>query len=116
MEELQDAIEDAQYMNAMQDSVPKPTKEWRKPTPEEIQKYVSRLMKDNPKALEAEGICTGSLGFYMVCISPKQRCCSRETDVVSCCVFVQFLKFISEQGQINASRFLFDVAAFRVSL
>ena len=26
MEELQDAIEDAQYMNAMHDDVPKPTK------------------------------------------------------------------------------------------
>ena len=26
MEELQDAIEDAQYMNAMHDDIPKPTK------------------------------------------------------------------------------------------
>lgn len=66
MEELQDAIEDAQYMNAMQDTVPKPTKEWRKPTPEEIQRYLARVLKENPKALEADGICTGSLGFYMV--------------------------------------------------
>lgn len=30
MEELQDAIEDAQYMNAMHDDVPKPTKVCKK--------------------------------------------------------------------------------------
>ena len=30
MEELQDAIEDAQYMNAMHDDVPKPTKVCRR--------------------------------------------------------------------------------------
>jgi len=66
MEELQDAIEDAQYMNAMQDSTPKPTKEWKKPTPEEISKYTTKVLKDNPKAFSAEGICSGSLGLYLV--------------------------------------------------
>ena len=29
MDELQDAIEDAQYVNAMHDDIPKPTKEWK---------------------------------------------------------------------------------------
>jgi hypothetical protein len=33
MEELQDAIEDAQYMNAMHDGIPRPTKGWKWPTP-----------------------------------------------------------------------------------
>ena len=66
MEELQDAIEDAQYMNAMHDDSPKPTKEWRKPTPEELQKHLNTLQESDPKALTAEGICTGSLGLYMV--------------------------------------------------
>jgi hypothetical protein len=32
MEELQDAIEDAQYMNAMHDGIPRPTKGWKWPT------------------------------------------------------------------------------------
>lgn len=31
MEELQDAIEDAQYVNAMTDEGPKPSKEWPYP-------------------------------------------------------------------------------------
>ena len=29
MEELQDAIEDALYVNAMHDETPKPTKDWK---------------------------------------------------------------------------------------
>lgn len=66
MEELQDAIEDAQYINAMQDDTPKPTKEWKRPTPEELQRYVSKLQSTNPKSLEPDGICAGSLGLYMV--------------------------------------------------
>ena len=32
MEELQDAIEDAQYMNAMHDGRPRPTKKWKWPS------------------------------------------------------------------------------------
>lgn len=66
MEELQDAIEDAQYMNAMHDDSPKPTKEWKRPSPEEYQKYMNRLQSADPKALTPEGICAGCLGLYMV--------------------------------------------------
>ena len=29
MDELQDAIEDAQYVNAMHDDTPRPTKDWK---------------------------------------------------------------------------------------
>ena len=29
MDELQDALEDAQYVNAMHDAAPRPTKEWK---------------------------------------------------------------------------------------
>ena len=32
MEELQDAIEDAQYMTAMHDGIPRPTKGWKWPS------------------------------------------------------------------------------------
>jgi hypothetical protein len=81
MEELQDAIEDAQYMNAMNDDIPKPTKEWVWPTKEELNDYVEKLRSTSPKVFEAEGLCkSGSLGFYMVmrsmimqkliCVSP----------------------------------------------
>ena len=64
MEELQDAIEDAQYMNAINDGTPKPTREWKWP-------YTDKLQQTSPKAFEAEGFCKhGCLGFYMVGVSP----------------------------------------------
>lgn len=66
MEELQDAIEDAQYMNAMNDSTPRPTKAWQFPSNAEIADYVNRLMANNPRKLQLEGVCEGSLGFFMV--------------------------------------------------
>jgi hypothetical protein len=68
MEELQDAIEDAQYMNAMHDGVPKPTKEWKWPAADELQAYLDKIKATNPKALEAEGLCKGILGLYMVSV------------------------------------------------
>jgi hypothetical protein len=67
MEELQDAIEDAQYMNAINDDTPKPTREWKWPTPEELKEYTDKLQTTSPKAFEAEGFCKhGCLGFYLV--------------------------------------------------
>ena len=66
MEQLQDAIEDAQYMTAMHDDMPRPTKEWQWPTAEELKSFLDQLKAANPKIFEAEGICKGSLGFYLV--------------------------------------------------
>jgi hypothetical protein len=66
MEELQDAIEDAQYVNAMHDDSPKPTKEWKWPTVEEINQFKTRLRQNSPEKMEIDGICSGSLGLYLV--------------------------------------------------
>jgi hypothetical protein len=67
MEELQDAIEDAQYMNAIHDDIPKPIKEWVWPTEEELKKYIDKIKAVNPKSFEAEEFCKlGSLGLYTV--------------------------------------------------
>lgn len=90
MEELQDAIEDAQYMNAMHDEVPRPTKAWNKVTPEELQAYIEKLKQTKPTALELDTICEGSLGFYY------------------------FMKFVKENGCKYHAEFLLDVATFRV--
>lgn len=92
MEELQDAIEDAQYMNAMHDDVPRPTKDWKYPTAEELNSYYERQRTQSPKSLELEGICEGSLGFYM------------------------FLTFVKAEGGAKYANFLWDVAAYRVRL
>jgi hypothetical protein len=78
MEELQDAIEDAQYMNAINDDTPKPTKDWRWPTPEELTEYTDKLQATSPKAFEAEGFCKhGCLGFYMVRNEATMQCPAR---------------------------------------
>jgi hypothetical protein len=92
MEELQDAIEDAQYMNAMHDEVPRPTKAWKKVTPEELQNHLDKLRQTKPTSLEIDTICEGSLGFYY------------------------FMKFVKENGSKFQADFLLDVATFRVRL
>lgn len=92
MEELQDAIEDAQYMNAMHDGIPRPTKAWKKVSPEEVQQYVKTVQQNNPKALDLDTVCEGSLGFYY------------------------FIKFVHENDSVQYGNFLQDVSIFRVSL
>ena len=69
MEELQDAIEDVQYMNAMHDGIPRPTQEWKWPSPEEFQIYLDKVKTTAPRSFEPEGLCRGSLGFYTVIAS-----------------------------------------------
>lgn len=66
MDDLQDAIEDAQFINAMHDDTPKPTLEWTFPSLEEVDAYVNKLREKDEKLLEMAGICTNCLGFYLV--------------------------------------------------
>ena len=66
MEELQDAIEDAQYMDAMLDDAPKPSREWTWLTQIELDKFINKVRTDSPSKLELETICQGSLGLYLV--------------------------------------------------
>lgn len=66
MEELQDAIEDAQYVNAMHDDSPKPTKEWKFPSPDALNAYMTKISFKEPNRLELNTICEDPLGFYLV--------------------------------------------------
>ena len=66
MEELQDAIEDAQYMNAVHDTSPKPTREWKFLPREKIAEYIDRMANSKPNSVKLENICGRPLGFYMV--------------------------------------------------
>ncbi len=91
MDELQDAIEDAQYINATQNDSPYPTARWAKATKAEIHQYLSNARRSNSRILELEGICEGSLGFYL------------------------FLDFLCENKKFEFANFLMDVATFRVS-
>ena len=62
MEDLESAIEDAQYMTAIHDDVPKPTQMWKKPTPEQMKQYFEK----QPTEIDASSLCSGSLGFFLV--------------------------------------------------
>ena len=89
MEELQDAIEDAQYMNAMRDETPKPTKPWKFGSPAEFEAYMTKLRTTKPEELEIENICSGSLGFYF------------------------FIKYVKEHGDPIKGDFLMECAKYR---
>lgn len=66
MEELQDALEDAQYINAVHDSAPKPTQKWNFLPPEQLAAFIEKTTLADPKTLQLKTICEGSLGFFMV--------------------------------------------------
>lgn len=91
MEELQDAIEDAQYMNAMRDNTPRPTKPWKYCSPSELEAYMSKIRANKPGDLEIENICSGSLGFYM------------------------FMKYVRERNDGIKGDFLMELAKYRIT-
>ena len=66
MEELQDAIEDAQYMNAVHDTSPKPTKEWKLLPREKLTEFMDKMSNSKPNSFKLEQICGRPLGLYMV--------------------------------------------------
>lgn len=66
MEELQDAIEDAQYMNAMHDDTPKPTKAWVFPSEEQLREFMDAIAAKDPEDASAERMCSSPLGLYLV--------------------------------------------------
>ena len=78
MEELQDAIEDAQYMNAMHDDTPKPTKAWVFPSEEQLREFMDAIAAKDPEDTSAERMCSTPLGLYLVSLpraSSRANCC-----------------------------------------
>ncbi len=67
MDELQSHVDDAIFVDAVQNTIPAPTKNWKFPNPDELDTYVNKITAQNPQALELEGICSNCLGFYLVC-------------------------------------------------
>ena len=89
MEELQDAIEDAQYMDAMVDPVPRPSRDWQWKTQPELENYINKLKQEKPSALDIEVMCQGSLGLYL------------------------FMKFCRLEGSKILAEFIIEVAHLR---
>lgn len=70
MDDLQSAIEDAQYMMAVHDNTPKPTKRWRYPSAAEVE----RFLVDQPQHNSIFEVCQTSLGLYLVRLSIVLYC------------------------------------------
>jgi hypothetical protein len=76
MEELQDAIENAQYMHAMHNQAPQPTADWVWPTPEQLEQYMASVTDKDPSLTEIEGFCKQPLGFHLVSVQLYIVVCS----------------------------------------
>eukprot|EP00752_Nemacystus_decipiens_P012889 g11409.t1 len=67
MEELQDAIEDVQYLQAVnsKDSGPSPTEPWPFPSEKELEEFNAERLRKDGKSFSLERICSGVLGLYL---------------------------------------------------
>ena len=65
MEELQDAIEDAQYVNAIatQDDGPKPVLPWQKPSEEQLEMWKRKKLAKTSEAFSMEWILNQEIGM-----------------------------------------------------
>jgi Tfp pilus assembly protein PilN len=90
MDEIDAAVEDAEYVRAMRDGVPQPTKGWDYMSGIELEKYLDKLRKATGDSLSIEGIAGSNLGFY------------------------HFTKYLRENGGLAEANFLIAVANFRV--
>lgn len=66
MEELQDAIEDAQYMNAVHDDSPKPSKPWKFMEPRPLRAYIENIRATKPELMTLKSLCASPTGFFLV--------------------------------------------------
>lgn len=80
MEELQDAIEDAQYVNAIatQEEGPRPVLAWEIPTEEQLSEWDAKLKKeapaDGPIPFESDWCLQSAIGFFLFSAYLKESC------------------------------------------
>ncbi|KAG5175644.1 hypothetical protein JKP88DRAFT_274529 [Tribonema minus] len=103
MEELQDAIEDAQYLSAViSKGGPKPTEKWVFPSAAELEQFKASQLARNPNCFSLDNICRQILGFYLF----RESCKSQGP---------YFREFCKSQGPyVNAKvAFVTDVVRFK---
>jgi hypothetical protein len=76
MEELQDAIEDAQYVNAIatQEDGPRPVLAWEIPTEEQINSWKEKVLRQEPKAYSLEWTLQSAIGLFLFSAFLKETC------------------------------------------
>lgn len=67
MDELQDAIEDAQYVNAIatQEDGPRPVLAWDNPAPEILEAWERKKLSSDPKAFELDTLLESPIGLFL---------------------------------------------------
>lgn len=68
MEELQDAIEDVQYLQAVnsKDGGPSPTEPWPFPSEKELEEFNAERLRKDGQCYSLERICSSVLGLHLV--------------------------------------------------
>ena len=72
MDDLQDAIQDAQYIGAMVDPVPRPSRPLKLPKDEEALAFAAHLKETHARALALDTVLSEPLGFYLVRASGRR--------------------------------------------
>lgn len=143
MEELQDAIEDVQYLQAVnsKDTGPTPTEPWPFPSEKALEEFNTEQLQVDRQFYALANVCSGILGLYLVrgCLSQPDRYIlallvmdgtrTRLTflvqDIFSVVIVIfnlrsfsvgQFGRFCEEAKQLSKYEFLLDVIRYRVRL
>jgi beta-adrenergic-receptor kinase len=76
MEELQDAIEDAQYVNAIssQDDGPRPVLPWKTATEEELALWKKQILNSDPQAFGIDWTLSSAIGLFLFSSFLKDDC------------------------------------------
>ena len=87
MDDLQDAIQDAQYIGAMVDPVPRPSRAIALPSDDEARAFAEHLSSTRPDALTLDSVLSEPLGYYLVsgCGGGSWRWLSDVARRVPCC-------------------------------
>jgi beta-adrenergic-receptor kinase len=101
MEELQDAIEDAQYVNAMTDEGPKPSKEWPYPDKQTLTDWKA---SKSGTFFELETLCEQSMPLYMLSRYVKEETThsAEMLFVEDCCRYRRLYGNVARGSQCNA--------------
>jgi hypothetical protein len=105
MEELQDALEDAQYVNAINvDEGPRPITAWENPSEEALEEWKSKLMREwnssadkdsKPMPFGFEWVLSRSLGLFLFSSYVKETC----GDYVRMCFIEEVLRWRCLRGR-----------------
>lgn len=115
MEELQDALEDAQYVNAINlDEGPRPITAWEKPSEEEMEKWKMSLIKkwndspkknSNPEPFTYAWVLSYPLGFFMFSSFIKERSIKENShDYVQITFIEEILRWRYLRGKSRGSK------------